>query len=115
MNESILKGVLARLYTAAGRNVGQAEELVWREAVGEIPDDVALEAAREMVRESTGWHNPPTPAEFRQVARELVSRRDDQRALPEGSGRVTPTDEAREHLVRLRKLLAEKPIVKRVP
>lgn len=86
MNDQTLATVLGLLYTAANRNLGDAERVVWREAVGDVRDDVALKAARLLVREQNLWERPPTPAGFREVARGLSARRreveTDDRALP---------------------------------
>lgn len=115
MNDDTLRQVMGVLFTAANRNVGPTEVAVWREALSDVRDDLALEAAQTMVREVDLWDHPPTPARFRQVTRQLATRRDDQWALTEGRSRVTPTDEARERLAEFRRILHEKPIVKQVP
>lgn len=115
MNDQTLATVLGLLYTAANRNLGDAERVVWREALSDVRDDVALEAASVMVKEVDGWDHPPTPASFRKVTRAIAARRDDQWALTEGRSRVTPTEEAKERLAELRRILHETPITKRVP
>lgn len=115
MNDQTLATVLGLLYTAAGRNLGDAERVVWREALHDVRDDLALEAARTIVREVDLWQHPPTPASFRQVTRQVAVRTDDRWALSEGGGGRTSPDKAREHLAELRSVLHEKPILKQVP
>jgi len=115
MNDQTLSTVLGLLYTAANRRLGDAERIVWREALVDVRDDVALEAARTIVRETDLWDHPPTPALFRSVTRSIATRMDDSRALTEGRSRVTPPEEAKEHLARLREALADRTIVKRAP
>ncbi len=92
MNEQTLAVVLGKLFVAAGRNIGDGEAVVWREALSDVRDDLALEAARLMVREQNLWDKPPTPAGFREVTRSLASRRPppekDDRALPPGADAV---------------------------
>ncbi len=104
MTPGMVKKVLARLYVAAGRQAGQAEELVWGEALADLPDTHALVAARQMVENVDLWKHPPTVAAFREVVY-AVARRYEAPALTEGSSRVTPPDEAKANLKRLREVL----------
>jgi hypothetical protein len=62
MTPDAVAEVVARIYTAAGRHAGDAEALVFAEALDKVHDDVALEAAKSLVCREDWSRRPPSPA-----------------------------------------------------
>ena len=113
MRREIAEAVCTTLYVAAGRHAGDAEFLVWADALADSPDDGAEDVARRLVRSvdfGAPRQGPPTPAMFLDAfAAERHRRRELAALLP-----PVPGDGA-EQVRRLRSMLAEHPIVKRAP
>lgn len=105
--------IATALFTAAGRNCGDAEKMVWRAALDRSPETGALDALNTILREvDLGARGAPTPALFISTHRaELKARQArEQPALP-----VPWPDAPRENVARLREMLAAAPIARPVP
>lgn len=75
MTPTTVSGVCARIFTAMGRRVSDAELAVWAEALEDIPDNLgAIETAKQVVREHDG-KAPITPAVYRKALLAWRARR----------------------------------------
>lgn len=114
MRREIAEAVCTTLYVAAGRHAGEGEFLVWADALSHLPDEGAEDIARRIVRLvdfGVQRQGPPTPALYLAAYAEQAAR---QRAGQTEMLPPRPGDGA-EQVRRLKAMLAERPIVKRVP
>ena len=86
MDDAAVTTLVIALYTAAGRDYGEATEEVYRLALADVDDETGMEAMRQLVSH-VSWENPPSPAMVKkQVAEILRYRRDAVPALEEATG-----------------------------
>lgn len=115
MNKRNVAEVVTALFAAAGRRVSELDYEVWGNAISDVRDELVDPTVDQLIREVDLREHFPTPALFRQTSRQIATRIDDQWSLPEPSSRITPPDEAKRNIAKLRQILKDKPITKRVP
>lgn len=94
--------VVTRLYAASGRRVGEVEHEVWGEALGDLDDELAVAAARTLVREVDLSSSPPSPHQLIQLYRRLAARRP---ALPPAPEVYVSPEDALANIARLKELI----------
>jgi hypothetical protein len=106
MTPQALAKVVARLYTAAGRNYGKVELEVWADALDDITDEEGEHVARGLVRNVDMASRIATPAVVRDAVMKLRGeRRDAVPALEPVTGPLLPVEENLRRIDEARKLI----------
>lgn len=106
MTPTALAQVVARLYTAAGRNYGKVELEVWSEALDDINDDEAIRASKALVKNVDLMAHPPAPKVLRDAVLDERKRiRDATPALPTVAGPLLPVEESLRRLHEAKKAI----------